>query len=482
MLENLFRLSERKTDVRTELIAGATTFMTMAYIIFVNPGILSAAGVPFDGAVAATCFVAGGVTLMMGLWTNYPFALASGMGLNAALVFGLVLGVGMTWRAAMAVIFLEGCIVLILVLVGLREAVMEAIPVDLRRAIGVGIGIFIAFIGLNKMGIIAPHPVTRVTYGVAASPHVFVAFFGLVLIVALMRRRVPGAILIGILASTALHIVVMLVMSAWLDAPEIARGALPEKVFAAPVFSTFGKIDIPGALSLGLTSVTIIFSFLMVDFFDTLGTVTALGGQGGFTGPKQKAPPGLGRVLIVDSVGAMAGGFCGASSATTYIESAAGIGSGGRTGLTAVTVSALFFAAAFFAPVVKIVPDAATAPALIVVGYLMMTIVKDIDWKSHETALAAFVIMLGIPLTYSISHGIGYGVIVYAVSTLFTGSYKKTSCLLYVVALFFLASFLLDDYSHIRGNIASGAYSSLPEHCGGIKCWLKYKCMNPMLQ
>ena len=462
-MQNFFRFDERKTDARTEILAGATTFMTMAYIIFVNPGILEKAGVPFAGAMAATCLASGVVTLLMGLWSNYPFALASGMGLNAVVTFGLVLGRGLSWQAAMGIVFLNGLIILILVLLGVREVVMEAIPVDLRRAIGVGIGIFIAFIGLQNMGLISGHPATLVSFGPVLSPHVLVAAFGLVLTVVLMRKQTPGALLIGILAATLLHVLLMkLVVAPLTHNPAAAAGVLPNKIFAMPSFETIGRIDIPGALSLGLTSVALIFSFLMVDFFDTLGSVTGLGEQAGFITKKQKSLPGLRRVLIVDSLGAMAGGFCGASSVTMYIESASGIGSGGRTGLTAVVVALLFFVSAFLAPVVGIVPPSATAPALFVVGFLMMRVVKDINWNQLETALSAFVIILGIPLTYSISHGIGYGFIVYSLATIFTGNARKTSWILHVTALFFLATFMLDDF------LGSGC------RLADIACWLKF--------
>lgn len=462
MLEKLFHLSERNSDVRTELIAGATTFMTMAYIIFVNPGILAKAGVPFEAAAAATCLASGAATLLMGLWANYPIALASGMGLNAVVAFGLVLGHKMSWQSAMGLVFIEGLLVLILVVVGAREAVMEAIPADLRRAIGAGIGIFIAFIGLQNAGMVADHPATLVTFGAVARPAVFVALFGLVIMVALMRRQTPGAILIGILAATALHILLMkFVVAPITGNAALANTLLPHKVFALPDFSTIGKIDIPGALSLGLTSVALIFSLFMVDFFDTLGTVTALGEQAGFINKKLRTLPGLRRVLVTDSLGAVFGGFCGASSVTSYIESASGIGSGGRTGLTAVVVALLFFVSMFLAPLVGMVPPAATAPALVVVGFLMMRAAADINWKQLETALAAFIIVLGIPLTYSISHGIGYGFIVYSLSTLFTGNFRKTSWIVHTVSLFFLTTFIVEDFINSGCAVSNAA------------CWLE---------
>jgi adenine/guanine/hypoxanthine permease len=431
MLERWFGITANRSTVRTELVAGVTTFMTMAYIIFVNPAILKNAGIPFSGAVTATCVASGAVTLLMGLFANYPFALASGMGLNALLAFGVVLGHKMSWQGAMGIVLIEGAIVLVLVLAGLRESVMKAIPEDLRRAIAAGIGLFIAFIGLHNVGIIVKSDATLVSYGSLKTAQTAVTVFGIVATLALLHWRVRGAILIGIVLSTIAGIVF-----------GIAKA--PTAMFSMPSFETIGKVDLRAALSLGAASVGLIFSFLMVDFFDTLGTVTALGLQTGHINKETPVLPRLRRVLVVDSLGAMFGGFCGASSVTTYIESASGISEGGRTGLASVVTAVLFFIAAFLSPLIGVVPAAATAPALIITGFLMMSVLKEIDFSQYDTAFAAFVIMLVIPLTYSISHGIGYGFIVYSAVSIFTGKFLKTHFLFHIVSAMFLLSFLLE--------------------------------------
>lgn len=438
MLERFFRLSENRTNPRTEVVGGVTTFMTMAYIIFVNPLILRDAGVPFEGAITATCFAAGAVTLVMGVWANYPFALASGMGLNAFVAYSVVLAHGFSWQAAMAIVLIQGTVILVLVLLGFREAVMKAIPEDLRRAIGVGIGIFIAFIGFGNAGIIVNSEATLVSFGKLTGPPVLLAFFGLFVTIFLLKRGVTGALLLGILTATAVGLIVSSIPSLG-----VSLVSKPAGVVSSPSFETIGKVDIGEVLRAGMTSLTIIFAFLMVDFFDTLGTVTALSEQAGYTRGGE-ALPRLNRVLAVDSVGAMTGGFFGASSVTTYIESAAGISEGARTGLASVVVAALFFAAAFFSPIVSVVPSAATAPALIVTGYLMMVVVGKIDFTKIETAFPAFITMLLIPLTYSISHGIGYGFIAYSVITLLTGKIKETSPIFHVISALFLISFILE--------------------------------------
>lgn len=438
MLERFFRLSENGTNPRRELVGGLTTFMTMAYIIFVNPLILKDAGVPFEGAITATCLAAGVVTLLMGLLANYPFALASGMGLNAFVAYSVVLAHGFSWQAAMAIVLIQGTIILVLVLLGFREAVMKAIPEDLRRAIGVGIGIFIAFIGFGNAGIVVNSEATLVSFGKLINPPVLMAFFGLFVTIFLLKRGVTGALLLGILIATAAGLIASKIPSL-----NVTLVTSPAGVVSAPSLETIGKVDIGEVVKAGATSFAIIFAFLMVDFFDTLGTVTALSEQAGYT-RSGEALPRLNRVLAVDSLGAMTGGFFGASSVTTYIESAAGISEGARTGLASVVVAVLFLAAAFFSPIVSVVPSAATAPALIVTGYLMMRMVRKIDFTKIETAFPAFIIMLLIPLTYSISHGIGYGFIAYSVITLLTGKFRETSPIFHVISVLFLISFVLE--------------------------------------
>ena len=456
----MFRLSERGTDVRTEVVAGLATFMTMAYIIFVNPAILSAAGIPFDGAVTATCLAAAAATLLMALTTNYPFALASGMGLNAFLVFGVIIGMQLPWQVGMAVIFVEGVIILLLVLTGLREAVMHAIPLSLKQAIGVGIGIFIALIGLNQGGIIRPAPVTVVTLGDFTQPYVIVALSGVIFIAVLRAWKVRGDLLWGILLTTLLALA--LGVTTW-----------PERIAQPWDTSTIGAIfggDANGpfllqALHIGLW--TTIFAIMMSDFFDTMGSVIALGLQAGLV--RKGTLPRIREVLVADSLAASIGGLFGASSVTTYIESAAGIVEGGRTGLTCVVVSLLFFVSAFFAPLAGMIgggypiPNTRqyalfsgftppggnayvypiTAGALIMVGFLMMRIVREIPFDDFEESFPAFLTIIGIPLTYSISHGIGLGFVSYTLIKVARGKFRAVHPLLYVVSVAFAATFVI---------------------------------------
>jgi AGZA family xanthine/uracil permease-like MFS transporter len=425
MLEKLFRLRENKTTVAREIAAGFVTFMAMAYIIFVNPGILSGAMDKqlFPALTVATCIAAGITTICMGLFTNYPLALASGMGLNAVLAFTVIVGMKQSWQVAMGIIVIEGIVVSILVLTNIREWVMDAIPLDLKRAIGVGIGLFIALIGLKNANIVVASQSTLVTFGKIGVDNL-IAVFGLAVMAILMAKRVKGAILIGIIAAT---LVALLTGQAKMPTAWVS-GIKPE------YFQTFFACDIKGALNWGLTLT--IFAILITDFFDTMGTVVAVGEEAGFVGKDGKIPR-LKRVLLVDSLAAIVGGLCGCSSVTTYVESAAGVGEGGRTGLTSVVTGILFLLAVIFTPIVGIVPSCATAPALIVVGYLMLTVVKTIKWDDFTTAFPAFLTMLMIPFTYNISNGIGYGFIAYVLIKLFTGKAKEIHPLMYIVALLF---------------------------------------------
>jgi AGZA family xanthine/uracil permease-like MFS transporter len=431
MLEKFFKLKEHKTTVSREIIAGWVTFMTMAYIIFLNPGILSEAmGKELIPALAvATCLAAGLTTIAMGLFTNYPLALASGMGLNAFLTFAVVIGLKVPWQTAMGIVFVEGVLVTILVLTNIREWVMDAIPMDLKRAIGVGIGLFIALIGLEGAKLVVANPATLVTFG-KLGPESLIALFGLIVMAFLMARKVKGAILIGILAATAVAIVTGLAKlpREWISALK------PEH------FATFFQLDIGSVFSLGLAAT--IFAFMITDFFDTMGTVVAVGEEAGYVTKDGKVPR-LKRVLLVDSLAAVTGGLFGCSSVTTYIESAAGVGEGGRTGLTSVVTGILFLLAIFFAPVVGVVPAYATAPALIIVGFLMMTIVKGINWDDFSTAVPVFLTIIMIPFTYSISKGIGYGFISYVLIKLGTGKFKEVHPLMYIAAAIFILDFVL---------------------------------------
>ncbi len=434
VLNRYFQLSERNTTAKREVVAGFATFMTMAYIIFVNPLILSGAGMDRTAVIAATCLGAALPCLLMGLWANYPFCLASGMGLNAALAIQSTQP-GMSWKIMMGVVVVEGAIVTLLVATRVREQVMQAIPINLKRAIGVGIGMFIAFLGLQQMGWVTKGPGGAfLSPGDFAVKTTLISTLGLLTLITLLAFRVRGAILIGILATAAL---------AW-GSDRLLPGSTtlvkaPQRWIASPDFSSFLQADILGALKPALVGV--VFAFLITDFFDTMGTVIGVGGQAGFL-DKEGRLPRLNRILMVDSLAAVWGGLCGASSVTTYIESAAGVSEGGRTGLVSVVVATLFLGALFFGPVIGAVPAVATAPALLVVGFLMMSVLREIDVLTPEDGIPAFLTMLLIPLTQSISFGIGIGFISYVFLHVCRGKGREVSPWLYGIALVFVVSIL----------------------------------------
>ncbi len=443
-MDSFFKFSERGTDFRTELIAGITTFMTMAYIIFVNPGILSAvfgdAAAEWIPAIAtATALGAALMCILMGLVANRPLALASGMGLNAVVAFSVILGAGVPWQVGMAVVFAEGVIILLLVLTGLREAVMDAIPVNLKRAIGVGIGLFITFIGLVDGGLVVNDDATLVRLGDFSQPGVWVALIGLVAIFLFMALKLKGDILWGILVAAVAALV-------------LGVTKLPDAVVAAPDFRTFfAPFQVPeGTDSIALlqiftpTLLLFVFALLLTDFFDTMGTVLSIGEQAGFVDEKGKVP-GIRNILVVDSLAAAIGGLFGASSITTYVESASGVAEGGRTGLTPIVTGVLFALTIFFTPVISMIggSTAITAGALIVVGFLMMSGIKEIPWDDFENAFPAFLTIVGIPLTYNISYGIGLGFLSFVLIKLFNGKAKDIHPLMYVISLMFVISFIL---------------------------------------
>ena len=440
MLQRLFQLAARGTTPAREARGALATFLTMAYILFANPAILSAAGMPQDAVVAATAAASALCCVLMGVGANFPIALAPGMGLNAVIAYQVAPAAG-SWQTAMGLVVLDGLTMLVLVLVGFREALMRAIPRDLRRAIGVGIGLFIAFIGLVNARVVIVPPGTvqalasgaraalpPVTFGTLRDPQTSIALGGLLLIAALLARRWNGAILIGIAACTAAALaagVTHLPRGAWISAPD---------------FRTFAQADLRGAFSLRMLQLFV--AVLLVDFFDTIGTSTAIAEEAKLTDANGEIPH-LGRLLAIDSVAAAVGGLFGASSVTSYIESAAGVAEGARTGLHSVLVGLLFVLAMFAAPIAGIVPAAATAPALIAVGFLMFQQIARIDFRALDTALPAFVLLLTIPLTYSISHGIGYGFIAYVAIQLLVGRARQVHGLMYVAAAAFAAYFLV---------------------------------------
>lgn len=427
MLERLFRLREHGTTVRIEVQAGITTFLTLAYIIIVNPAILGEAGVPFEGALFATCMAGAVASLLMGFLANYPFAQAPGMGLNAYFTYTVVLGLGVPWQTALGAVFFSGVVFVILTLGRIRALVVDAIPRTLKTATAAGIGLFIAFIGMRNGGLVVANPATFVGLGEIASPGPLLALGGLVLTGALLARGTSSAIIVGILGVTVLSIVLGLT-------------PLPKGVFAVPdAGSTFLALDIRGAIELGLLEV--IFVFLFVDLFDTVGTLTGLAEQAGFVTPEGKIPR-INRALLTDSSATIVGSLLGTSTVVTYVESAAGISEGGRTGLVAVVVALLFLVAMFFAPLAEMIPAYATAPALIVVGALMLRVAATLPWSDMTEAVPAFVTMIGMPLTFSIANGLALGFISYPLVKLLAGRGREVSLVAYLLAALFLVRYL----------------------------------------
>lgn len=427
VLENLFKLKENKTTIRTEVAAGVTTFLTMAYIIFVNPTILSEAGVPFSGALFATCVAAAVGSLAMGLIANYPFALAPGMGLNAYFTYSVVKVMGYDWRVALGAVFISGVVFLILTMARIRAMIVDAIPMTMKTAVAAGIGLFIAFIGLKNAGVIVASPATFVTLGHIISKPVLLALGGLLITAVLMARGFKSAIIVGILTVTAAAIAFKLT-------------PLPTGIVQMPDWrSTFGQLDIRGALKLGLFDV--VFVFLFVDLFDTIGSLMGLGRQAGYLTADGKMPR-VNRALFADAIATIVGSWFGTSTVVTYIESATGVSEGGRTGLTATVVAGLFLLAAFFSPIAGAIPPIATAPALIIVGALMISAVKAIDCDDITEAIPAFLTILAMPLTFSIANGLALGFIFYPLMKALTGRWREASPLTYVLAGLFVLRYV----------------------------------------
>ena len=445
-LERRFRLTERTTTVRTEMLGGAATFLTMSYILFVNPAILSAAGMPFHAVAVATAIAACVTTLAMGLFTNLPFALAPGLGINAVVAFDIVLGRGLEWPVAMSIIVIEGLIALVLVIFGLRGAIMRAVPLSLKLSIGVGIGLFITLVGLREGGIVVNNPATGIGLGDLTSGPALIALAGIFIGAVLIARGVKGAVILGVLAATVLGLIFGV-----LDGPD--------GVVEAPGsdgFSTIGDGLAPSNLADALTValIPVIFALFMTDFFDTIGTAVAVGRSAGLT-DHQGHLENSDRLLLVDSAAASFGGAMGTSSVTTYVESGAGVAEGARTGLSSLMVALLFGLAIFFVPIIALVGQdvkigedtfihPAIAPALVMVGYLMIRIVADIDWSVPENSIPAFLTIAGIPLTFSIAAGIGLGVISYVIVMAASGRVRAIHPLMWAIVPFFLAFFAAD--------------------------------------
>lgn len=423
MFENLFKLSENGTTVRIEVMAGLTTFLTMAYIIIVNPDIMSAAGMDKGALFVATCIAAAIGCLIMGLWANYPIALAPGLGLNAFFAFGVVGGMGVPWQTALGVIFLSGIFFLIITILPIRAAIINSIPKSLKMSISAGIGLFIGVIALQISGIVVDHPAILVNLGDVASAQVVIVAVGFVAIIALDRLAVPGAIVLGIIGTTVLaHI--------------FGQGGGAALDFSIPSLApTFLQLDIAGAFQVGMISV--IIAFLFVDMFDTAGTLIGVSHRAGLLDEDGKLPR-MGKALSSDSIATIAGSLVGTSTVTSYIESASGVREGGRTGLTAVTVGILFLLALLLAPIIGLVPRFATAPALLFVAVIMVRGLTEIDWEDVTEYAPAVIAAVVMPFTFSIAHGIAFGFIVYAAGKILTGRLSEASPIVYIMAALFV--------------------------------------------
>ena len=425
-LEKYFHLAENNTTVRREMLGGLTTFMTMAYIIVVNPQMLAQTGMPAEGVLFATCVSAAIATLVMGLWANYPLALAPGMSLNAYFTYSVCLGMHVPWQTALGAVFISGALFLVLTISRIREQIVNGIPNALKHSTVVGIGLFIAFVGLRNAKIVVANPATFVGLGNFADREVQLACFGLLLTLVLMARKVGGAILLGIMGTTLAAIAFKLAYwpSAILSMPHPA--------------GTFLKLDIRAALHLGLFE--IIFAFLFVDLFDNVGTLVGVCEQAGLV--KGGKIPRVGRVLMADAAGTVVGSLTGTSTITSYIESAAGVAAGARTGLSSVLVAALFLVAMFFSPVATAIPQFATAPALILVGALMTQSVMQVDWPDFTEAFPAFVVILAMPLTFSIATGLSFGVICYTIVKLAAGKFRDISAVVWALTILFILRYV----------------------------------------
>ena len=436
MLEKLFKLTELGTTTKREIIAGCTTFMTLSYIIFVCPNLMSLTGMDSGAAMVATCLAAAGSMFLMAFLANYPIALAPGMGIIPVFVFQLCQGLGLPWQEALGIVFISGVLFILLAVAGVREAVMNAIPRSLQQAIAVGIGLFIAFIGLQMGGIVVSHPATFVTHGKFVSPPVLLALFGVVLTMVLMARKVPGAILIGMLSTAVVSLLFGLVKFEGIV-------ALPPSI--AP---TAFKLQFPNLFA-SPALFAMIFVFFLVDMFDSIGTFTAVGHQAGLL-TDGKLPKAR-QALLTDAIGSAGGALLGTSTVTSYIESSAGIAAGGRTGLTTIVTGLLMLGALFFEPLVKIVGapvgeaglNPAIAPALIIVGSLMIKGIATIEWDDLTEAVPAFLTLVMMPLAFSVTDGIAYGFIAYAFMKLVTGRAKEAHWLIYLFAVLFIALYFI---------------------------------------
>lgn len=452
MLEKLFKLKENNTTVKTEIMAGITTFMTMAYILAVNPNILSASGMDANAVLIATALASFVGTILMALFANYPFALAPGMGLNAYFAYSVVIGMGYSWQVALMAVFVEGLIFIVLSLTNVREAIFNAIPMTLKAAVSAGIGLFIAFIGLQNAKLVVNSDATLITYqtfkgdtfnsvGVGA----ILALVGVIITAILLIKNVKGGILLGIIITWVLGIICEL-LKIYVPNPDAGMYSVIPAAIVSFDFSSFGqtfgqvfKVDFNGVGVFNF--IVVVFSFLFVDIFDTLGTLIGVSTKADMLDKDGKLPRIKG-ALMADAIATSAGAVFGTSTTTTFVESASGVSDGGRTGLTAVTTGFLFLLALIFSPLFLTIPSFATAPALIIVGFYMITSVLKIDFDDMTEAIPAYLCILAMPLAYSISEGIALGVISYTLINLFSGKAKKLTVLMYVLTVLFILKYI----------------------------------------
>ncbi len=424
--ERYFEFAELGTDWRTEILAGVTTFVTMAYIIFVNPSILHEAGMPAAAVTAATCLAAAIGSLLMGAFARYPIALAPGMGLNAYFTYSVVKGMGIDWRVALGAVFLSGLAFLLLTAIGVRQMIVSAIPPELYAAVAAGVGLFIALIGLKNSGIVVANPATLVGLGDLHAPATLLALFGLLVTAALLCARVKAAILIGVIATWLMALIAHTFQ--W----------QPQPYNFSDISATAGQLNIRAALGIGL--VEIVFVFLFVDLFDNVGTLLAVGKKAGlFT--RANDVPRLNRILYCDAIATLAGATAGTSTVVSYIESSAGVAAGGRSGVTAIVTGLLFAIALFVAPLAGAIPISATAPALIVVGSMMMTVVTEIAWAEPEIAIPSFLTMIAIPLTFNIANGLAFGFCTWTLLKLVRGRFREVNWMVYLLTALFITRF-----------------------------------------
>ena len=439
-MENFFKLKENNTTVKTELFAGLTTFMTMAYILIVNPSILSATGMDSGALFTATALAAIVGTLLMALVAKYPFALAPGMGLNAFFAFSVVLGMGYSWQIALTAVFIEGIIFLLLTFINVREAIFNAIPLNLKYAVSAGIGLFIAFIGFQNAGIIIADPATKVTIGDVTQPAAVLAIVGVIITAVLAIKKIKGSILYGILITWVLAMISQLL--GWY-VPDFTTTfpVIPSGIVSPPpsIKSIAFQFDFSALGSLNFW--VVVLAFMFVDIFDTLGTLIGVSSKAGFLDKDGKLPRAKG-ALFADAAATTVGACLGTSTTTTYIESASGVSDGGRTGLTSVSTAVLFVIALFFSPIFLSVPGFATAPALIVVGFYMMESVTKIDFSQYGEGIPAFLAIIMMPIAYSISEGISFGIISYTLINAFTGKYKKVHVIMYILTVLFILKYI----------------------------------------